>query len=128
MQTDIPGLCKLVNDLHQLLRRNYAGLPPFYLSVFKQDERGYSLDLELLGYRWILVHINFQYRNGFAQRILCLLQDGRHGFTRTAPFCKKINQYGFAGIDDFTKTCHIFYFILQHTIYQIDLLVWKFND
>ena len=62
-----------------------------------------------------------------SQRILRLLQDGRHGFTGSAPLCKKINQYRFAGIDDFTKTCHNFLFILQHTIYQIGLLVWKFN-
>jgi hypothetical protein len=90
----------------QLGRRYYPALPPEYLALPKQDQRGHTLHLVCGSRRRLPVYIHFNDHCLVSDPSFKIFQYRRHHLTGPAPGSKKVYQYRFIAIDHFQKRCH----------------------
>ncbi len=81
----------LIDHLFQIASRKHPALPPFYLSIFKKDQRRHALDLVFLGYHFIPIYIYLKNPGLVSYQATQFFKNWRHHFTRAAPSGIKIN-------------------------------------
>lgn len=90
-----------VDNLLQLMRLHHSTLAPLHITVLKEDQGGYALNLIRCRDHWILVNIHFDNSHAISNPGFKLFEDRSHHFAGTTPLGGEINQGGFPALDYF---------------------------